>query len=117
MVGNIDDWMDKTVPRSQLLIIFFTENSVESEDCIKELSLAFRHNIQIMPILGENMEWDDLDKKLEVFKVSREFGKEFDPEDFGRFQEELYEYVLRVKSDLEEEIRGKKRPSKAKKHK
>ena len=117
MVGNIDDWMDKTVPRSQLLIIFFTKNSVESKDCIKELSLAFRHNIQIMPILGENMDWDDLDKKLEVFKISREFGKEFDSENLSRFREELYEYVMRVRSDLEEEISEKKRSSKVKKHK
>jgi hypothetical protein len=117
MVGNIDDWMDKTVPRSQLLIIFVTENSVESKDCIKELSLAFRHNIQVMPILGENLKWEDLEKKLEVFNISREFGKEFDSEDFGRFREELYEYVMRVKSDLEEEIREKRRYSKAKKNK
>ena len=117
MVGDIDDWMDKTVPRSQLIIFFSTKNSIDSKDCIKELRLGFKHNIQIMPILGENMKWEDLEMQWEDLEldISRQFGKEFNSEDFGRFREELYDYVIKVKSDLEEEIRGKKRPSKAKK--
>lgn len=117
MVGDIDDWMDKTVPRSQLIIFFSSQNSIDSKDCVKELRLGFKHNIQIMPILGENMKWEDLEMKWEDLEldISRQFGKEFDSEEYGRFREELYDYIIKVKSDLEEEIRGKKRPSKAKK--
>jgi hypothetical protein len=66
-----------------------------------------------MPMLGENLKWEDLEKKVDVFNISREFGKEFDSEDFDRFSKGLYDYIIKVRSDLEEEIRGKKRPSKA----
>ncbi|MFX1497198.1 MAG: TIR domain-containing protein [Promethearchaeota archaeon] len=118
MVGNIDDWMETRVPRSQLLIIFFTENSAYSKDCINELKLAFRHNINIMPILGANMNWEQLKEKareLEI-NISREFGMEFpfrnseiwSSEDLKKFNKNVYDYVMRVKKSLEEEIQRKK---------
>lgn len=117
LVGNIDDWMEKTVPRSQLLIFFSTENSMKSDDCINEIILAIKHNIHIMPILGENMKWDDLEiKKGDLkIKLNRDFGKEFNSEDIGGFREELYEYIMEVKSDIENEIREKTGRNKAKK--
>lgn len=118
MVGNIDDWMETRVPRSQLLIIFFTENSAYSKDCINELKLAFRHNINIMPILGKNMNWEQLKEKareLEI-NINREFGMEFpfrnseiwNSEDSEKFYKNVYDYVMRVKKSLEEEIQRKK---------
>ena len=111
MVGNIDDWMETRVPRSQLLIIFFTENSAVSTDCIKELKLAFRHNITIMPILGNSMSWEQLKEKAKELEIniSRDFGMEFNSENLKSFNKSVYDYVMKVKKSLEKEIQGKKR--------
>jgi hypothetical protein len=109
-VGDIDDWMLKTVPKCQLLIFFTTDNSINSEDCIKELRLALRHNIQITPILGEKVDWNDLKVRWEDLNLdlSRQFGKEFSSMEFDNFCKELYDYVLKYKKDLEKEILEKK---------
>jgi len=117
MVGNIDDWMETRVPKSQLLIIFFTENSADSEDCIKELKIAFSKNIHIMPILGGNMDWEKLKEKSKEIEIniSREFGMEFYTEDSKDFNKKVYDYVMRVKKSLEEEIREDKRKGKVNK--
>jgi len=114
LVGDIDDWMYKTVPKCQLLIFFSTDNSLNSEDCVKELRLALRHNIQITPILGPNMKWDDLELKWEDLSVdiSRQLGKDYDPMEFDKFCEDLHEYIIKYKRELEREILEKKKSKK-----
>ncbi len=51
--------MQKTVPRCQLLIFFSTDKSLNSTDCMNEIRLARKHNIQNMPVLGINLKWED----------------------------------------------------------
>jgi len=65
LTGNIDAWMQKTVPRCQLLIFMSTEKSLNSADCATELTLARDNGLTIIPILGVGLSWDDL-KKLQV---------------------------------------------------
>jgi len=98
--GNIDDWMRKTVPRCQLLIFISTERSLNSDDCINEISLARKHNIEITPVLGVNSKWEDLDK----VNINRELGREYNPMEFEKFCKDLYFYILKFKHELENEI-------------
>ncbi len=104
LTGNIDDWMLKTVPRCQLLIFFSSEHSLTSQDCINELNLARKFNIEITPVLGVNLKWEDLEK----VNINRELGQEFDPMEFDKFKEKIYKYVVKFASDLKKEIAEKK---------
>lgn len=113
LVGNIDDWMKRTVPRCQLLIFFSSDNSLKSRDCMNELKLARKYNIQITPILGTNLRWED----LEGLNINRELGMVYDPAEFDKFRKDLNNYVLKFKEDLEKEILEKKEGRKEKKMK
>ena len=104
-MGNIDDWMKKTVPRCQLFIFFSSDTSLNSNDCINEIKLAQKHNIQITPILGVNLKWDDLEK----FNDNRELGHEFNPMEFEKLCKDITNYALKFKEDLEKEILRKKK--------
>ena len=96
---------EKTVPRCQLFIFFSSDTSLNSNDCINEIKLAQKHNIQITPILGVNLKWDDLEK----FNVNREFGHEFNPMEFEKLCKDITNYALKFKEDLEKEILRKKK--------
>lgn len=104
LIGNIDDWMLKTVPRCQLLIFFSSERSLNSQDCINELNLARKFNIEVIPVLGVNLKWEDLEK----VNINRELGQEFDPMEFDKFKENIYTYLVKFASDLKKEIYEKK---------
>ncbi|MFX0012001.1 MAG: hypothetical protein ACFE9R_16925, partial [Candidatus Hermodarchaeota archaeon] len=105
LIGNIDEWMNKMVPRCQLLIFFSTENSIDSRDCTTELTLARQHNLLIIPILGVGLDWEAL-KKLEL---NRELGSVYDPMEFETFCNEVYQHVLKYKEYIASEIPEKKK--------
>ncbi|MFX1323834.1 MAG: TIR domain-containing protein [Promethearchaeota archaeon] len=105
LTGNIDDWMRKTVPRCQLLIFISSNNSLNSNDCMNEINLARKHNIEITPVLGVDLIWDDLDK----LNIKRELGHEYDPMEFEKFCSDLSSYIRKFKIDLEREILEKER--------
>ncbi len=86
LTGNIDAWMQKTVPRCQLLVFISTEKSLNSADCATEIGIARNKGLTIIPILGVGLSWDDL-KKLDVH---REIGASFDPMEFENFCNDLY---------------------------
>ncbi|MFX1258448.1 MAG: PQQ-binding-like beta-propeller repeat protein [Promethearchaeota archaeon] len=104
LTGNIDDWMLKTVPRCQLLIFFSSERSIDSQDCINELKLARKFNIEVIPILGVNLKWEDLEK----ININRELGQEFDPMEFEKFKENIYKYIVKFANDLKKDLSEKK---------
>lgn len=105
LIGNIDQWMNKMVPRCQLLIFFSTENSIDSSDCITELILARKNNLLIIPILGVGLDWETL-KKLEM---NRELGSVYDPMEFETFCTEVYQHVLKYKQSVATEIPEKRK--------
>jgi hypothetical protein len=95
--GNIDDFMNETVPMCQLLLFFASNKSVfHSKDCLHELELARKHNIQIIPIKGEDIDWGD----LEAQNLDRELGKGFNEYTFNEFCEKIYEYIKKFKRDI-----------------
>ena len=95
--GNIDDFMNETVPKCQLLLFFASNKSVfNSVDCAHELELARKHNIQIIPIKGKDVNWGELKEK----NLDRLLGHEFKENEFNEFCENLYEYIKQFKRDV-----------------
>ena len=105
--GNIDAWMQKIVPKCHMVLFISTEGSLISEDCKTELDLAKTNNLHIVPILGVALAWDDL-KDLELH---REFGAQFEPMEFEKFCNELYENIMKYKRALQSDIPDKKKKS------
>ncbi len=96
--------MQKTVPRCQLLIFFPTDKSLNSTDYMNEIRLARKHIIQITPVLGINLKWED----LEGLNINRGLVHEYNPMQFDNLCKELYDYALKFKEDLEREVSEKK---------
>jgi len=94
--GNIDTWMEETVPKSQLLLFIGTQQSIyNSRDCSNELFLARKHNIEVTPIKGVDASWGDLTK----VGLSRELGFEFDARNFEKLCADLYKYICEFKRE------------------
>ena len=97
LTGNIDDFMNETVPKCQLLLFFASNKSVfNSIDCVHELELAGKHSIQIIPIKGKDVNWGDLREQ----NLDRLLGHEFNENEFNEFCGNLYEYIKQFKSDV-----------------
>ncbi|MGB5911593.1 MAG: leucine-rich repeat domain-containing protein [Promethearchaeia archaeon] len=97
LTGNIDDFMNETVPKCQLLLFFASNKSVfNSIDCVHELELARKHSIQIIPIKGKDVSWGD----LRGHNLDRLLGHEYNENEFNEFCENLYEYIKQFKSDV-----------------
>lgn len=106
LVGDIQEFMDKKIPESHLLLFIATCNSINSEACQHELALALTHNIEIIPIKGFDIEWDDLNQinltkeGKGYFDLSTKKGFEIDVEHFDQFCDALYQYILQFKRDI-----------------
>ena len=97
LIGNIDDFMNETVPKCQLLLFFASNKSVfNSVDCEHELELARKHSIQIIPIKGKDVNWGD----LREHNLDRLLGHEYNENEFNEFCEKLYEYIKQFKRDV-----------------
>ncbi len=106
--GNIDGFMDKNIPDSQIVLFIATSNSVNSVDCQYELKLSREYNVQVIPIKEKELDWEDLSK----IGLNRELGIECDfrnEEQFTKFCEDLYTYIKKLKRqiDLHDKEQGK----------
>ncbi len=99
LVGNIDDWMKETVPISQILVFIATQQSVKSKDCQNELKLAKDAGLDIIPVKGNDISWDDLNK----IGLDRQKGIPFSDyeQDIKLFYNDLYYYVNKFKQELD----------------
>ena len=98
--GNIDEWMQKIVPRCHILIFVSTEYSIISQDCLTELNLARSSQLQIVPVLGVGLVWNDLEK----LDIHREFGAPFEPMKFEEFCTTIYKRIMKYKEAVESEL-------------
>ncbi|MFX1256054.1 MAG: leucine-rich repeat domain-containing protein [Promethearchaeota archaeon] len=106
--GNINGFMDKFVPKSQLVLFIATPNSVNSKDCGYELQLSREYGVQVVPIKAKELDWGDLTK----IGLNRELGMECDFNDKEKFDEfctSLYDYIKQLKRqiDLHDREQGK----------
>ena len=69
--GDIDDWMEKNVPLCQVLMYVATKKSLKSEGCHHEIQVALENDLEILPIVGEDIELSDL-KQLNDLQLDLE---------------------------------------------
>ena len=106
LVGNIQEFMDENIPKSHLLIFIGTKNSIASEACLHELALALIHGIEIIPIKGMDIEWNDLNhidlrqQKQGYLDLGLEKGIEFNSINLNKFFDELYTYIRKYKREI-----------------
>jgi len=97
LIGNIDDFMNQTIPLCQLLIFFATKKSIyNSIDCRHELELARKLNIQVILIKGDDVNWEELD----TLNLNREYGFDFREFSFKEFCNRIYEYIKEYKRKI-----------------
>ncbi len=78
-------------------MFFASQKSVsDSVDCAHELELARKYKLQIIPIKGANVKWRD----LKSIGLSRDLGYEFEKTDFQSFCENLHNYIMKLKREI-----------------
>jgi len=107
LVGNIWEFMTENVLKSHLLLFIATNNSIVSEACQYELSLAKRYGVEILPIKGNDINWRDLNHidlneyKQGYLDLSKPKEKvEFNSENFDNFFDILHEYIKKNEPKL-----------------
>ena len=100
LVSNIDAFMDKNVPQSQIVLFIGTPTSINSKDCEYELKLSREYDVEIIPIKSTEIEWPDLAK----IGLSRELGIEIDFSDTKNFEQvcqNIYDYIKQLKRQID----------------
>ncbi len=100
--GHIDDFMDKNIPNCQFFIFFATKNSIRSKDCQHELQIAQNNGIKIIPVLGEGVNWSD----LEILGCNRDYGFILKDPSLDDLVLEIYDYILKFKEAHSREIKN-----------
>ena len=98
--GQIDIFMNETIPECQLVLFIATKNSLQSKDCQHELALAHAHDIKVIPILGDDIEWDELGSIKPELK--REFRWRFRDYELRELCNEIYNYIVQFKREKAE---------------
>ena len=62
VVDDIWNFMTEFVPKSHILFFIATKNSIVSEACRYELFLANKYGLEILPVKGDDLNWDELGK-------------------------------------------------------
>lgn len=100
LVSNIDSFMDKNVPNSQIVLFIGTPTSINSKDCGYELKLSREYDVEIIPIKSTEIEWLDLAN----IGLSRELGIEIDFADTENFEhvcKNIYDYIKQMKRQID----------------
>ncbi|MFX0069972.1 MAG: leucine-rich repeat domain-containing protein [Candidatus Hermodarchaeota archaeon] len=93
---------------SQLFIFIATNNSISDTRCLHELGLAITHNIGIIPLKGNDIEFEEL-KQIDLrseghgyYNLKDKKGFEFDGnrDKIKEFCEALYEYIKQYKRNI-----------------
>ena len=93
--GQFDKFMNEKIPKCQILLFIATKKSLQSADCQHEIALAKTQNLKIIPILGNDLTWEDPDFKRSG--ITRELGLEFKEHDLKTLCKEIYDYIHQYK--------------------
>lgn len=98
LTGNIDEFMNENVPKSDLVLFMATKYSLlNSKDCKHELELAAENMIDIISIKASDIVEGDL--KGAIF--SHEYLNNLKIKEFNNFCNDLYEYIQQyIKKDV-----------------
>lgn len=90
---------EETISESQLLLFIATKHSLTNDQCLRELSLAKKNHIGIIPIIGTDSDFNDLGQidLGEDYLLKDKFGLAFDDKHFEQFCNDLYEHIRKYK--------------------
>ncbi|MBY8981689.1 MAG: toll/interleukin-1 receptor domain-containing protein, partial [Candidatus Lokiarchaeota archaeon] len=98
MVGNITRSMQDNLMKSHLVLLIATKNSIySSSDCNFEIDLAKKHGINIIPVKGGDIEWEELEK----LGLKRTLGTEFNFDNFKGVCQNIYDYIKKFKREID----------------
>lgn len=104
MVGDIKQSMQKNILQSQILLFIATHKSVfESADCKFELDEARRNGVEVIPIKGDDISWEE----MKSVGLSSTLGMPFNGEQFDVFKSDLYKYIQQYKREINLFEKGK----------
>jgi len=116
VIDDIWDFMTENVPKSHLLLFIATNNSIVSVACRYELFLANKFNIEILPIKGKDIKWEDLSKIelldrnnqpqgiLDISNPKEKF--QYDGVTFIEIHKKLNKYLITHESELKKGKKG-----------
>lgn len=116
VIDDIWDFMTENAPKSHLLLFIATNNSIASVACRYELFLANKFKIEILPIKGKDIKWEDLSKIelldrnnqpqgiLDISDPKEKF--EFEGENFIEIHKKLSNYLITHESELKKDKKG-----------
>jgi hypothetical protein len=112
VIDDIWDFMTENVPKSHLLLFIATSNSIASVACRYELFLAKKFNIEILPIKGNDINWENLTRIqlmnresqpqgfLDISYLKEKF--EFDGTNYNEIRNKLSDYLISHESELKQ---------------
>ncbi|MFX1258962.1 MAG: leucine-rich repeat domain-containing protein [Promethearchaeota archaeon] len=95
LVEDIWEFMTENVPKTHLLVFIATKNSIASEACRYELFLANKYEIEILPIKGTDISWENL-KQIDLIDRNKESQGFLDlstPKERFEFNENKFEEI------------------------
>jgi len=94
--GNIDEFMDKNVPISDIVFFLGTNKSVfNSVDCAHELELSRKYKIPILSMKGTDVSWVDITS----INLKQDPGIDYNPQEFLKVCEQIYENIKQFHKD------------------
>ncbi len=94
--GNIDEFMDQNVPISDVIFFLGTNKSVfNSIDCAHELELSRKYEVPVLSLKGTDVSWPDIIS----LGLKQDPGIDYNPQEFLRVCEQIYEYVKQLHKD------------------
>lgn len=94
------------IAESQILMLIGSQNFKASKIFIQDISEAIKHDIEIIPIKGMDIEWQDFnqidlkEEGLGTFDLSNKKGFELNAKNLKQFCNDLYEYIQQYKRKI-----------------
>ena len=97
--GNIDQFMNETLPQCQYMIFLATEASLQSNDCQHEIDIAIQQAIPIIVVKDKMINWNQIEK----LGIKRKTGVEITSKNIQKNYEKINNLLKNI-SDQERRV-------------
>ncbi|MBD3229047.1 MAG: TIR domain-containing protein, partial [Candidatus Lokiarchaeota archaeon] len=95
--GDIISFMIDIIPTCQIMISIITDKYIKSKNCNFEIELAQSYGVKIIPILGADVNWNNV--FLKDNSLFRELGFKYNEFRVKNLCKEIYEYIIEYKKE------------------
>lgn len=94
---KMDNFLERSIEKSQLFIYFATIRSVQPQsNCLKEIELCKQFNNCVLIIQDQSISWND----LKNIGLQNQIRMDFNKYEFKGFCEQLYEFIKTYKREI-----------------